>query len=88
MSVGGRNSSRFLQRHGADVTALFAALGAPQALFERLKRGVPTAQMGQQIRVSLSLVRTRGTSQIQQVLAEFVGKPSDIEIARHARYCI
>jgi hypothetical protein len=46
MSVGGRNSSRFLQGHRADVAALLATLGAPQALFHRLERGVPSAQMG------------------------------------------
>jgi hypothetical protein len=88
MSVGGRNSSRFLQWHRADVAALFAALGAAQALFHRLERGVPPAQMGQKIGVSLSLVRTLGTFQIQKVLPEFIGKPTDIEIAPHARYCI
>jgi hypothetical protein len=88
MSVGGRNSSRLLQLHCADVAALLAALGAAQALFHRLERGVPPAQMGQKIGVSLSLVRTPGTFQVQEILSKFIGQPSDIEIARHARYCI
>ena len=53
-----------------------------------LQWGVPPAQMGQQIGVGLALVSTGGTLQIEQVLPEFIGKPSDIEIASHPRYCI
>jgi hypothetical protein len=88
MLVRGWNSSRFLQRYCADMAALLATLGAPQALFHRLERGVPSAQMGQEVGVRLSLVGALGTFQIQQVLPEFIGKPTDIEIAPHARYCI
>ena len=86
--VSWRNSPRFLQRDRANVAALFAALGAAQALFHRLECGIPAAHMGQQIGVSLSLVTTRGTSQKEQVLPEFIGKPNDVEIAPHAWYCI
>jgi hypothetical protein len=86
--ASGRNSPRFLQRDRANVAALFAALGAAQALFHRLEWGIPTAHMGQQIGISLSFVTTRGTFQIEQILPEFIGKPNDVEIAPHARYCI
>jgi hypothetical protein len=54
------------------VTALLAALGAPQALFHGLEGGVPPAQMGQEIWVSLSLVRTDGASEVEQILPKFI----------------
>jgi len=36
----------------------------------------------------VALVSAGGTLQIQQVLSKFIGKSSDIEIARHPGYCI
>jgi hypothetical protein len=87
-SMGGRNASRLLQRNSTNLAALLAAFGTSQALFHRLQRGVPPAQMGQQIGVGLPLVSAGGTRQIQQVLPEFIGKSSDIEISSHPRYCI
>jgi hypothetical protein len=87
-SMGGPNASRLLQRHSTNLAALLAAFGTSQTLFHRLQWGVPPAQMGQQIGVGLTLVSTGGALQVQQVLPEFIGKPSDIEIASHPRYCI
>ena len=86
--MGGPNASRLLQWDRTNLAALLAAFGTSQALFHRLQWGVPPAQMGQQIGVGLPLVSTGGALQIQQVLTEFIGKPSDIEIASHPRYCI
>jgi hypothetical protein len=70
-----------LQRDRANVAALFAALGAAQALFHRLERGIPAAHVGQQIGVSLSLVGARGTFQKEQVLPEFIAKLCDFQVA-------
>ena len=86
--MGGRNASRLLQWHSSNVAALLATFGTSKALFNRMQRGIPPAQMGQQIGVGLALMSAGGTLQIQQVLPEFIGKPTDIEIAPHARYCI
>src|ERR1700679_4232756 len=64
-SVGGRNASRLLQWHGTNLAALLAAFGTSQALCHRMQRGVPPAQMGQQIGVGLPLVSAGGTLQIR-----------------------
>src|SRR5258708_27147548 len=48
-SVGGRNASRLLKWHSANLAALLAAFGTSKALFDRTQRGVPPAQIGQQI---------------------------------------
>jgi hypothetical protein len=87
-SVGGPNASRLLQWHSTNLAALLATFGTSKALFYRMQRGIPPAQMGQQIGIGLALMSAGGTLQMQQVLPEFIGKPSDIEIACHSRYCI